>query len=349
LIAREDRLERTLVTGATGLVGYNILQALLGRRRSVRALVRTLDKGKMLLPEACDLVQSDVTDAAAVRRETEGCAVVYHPAGLPEQWLPDPAGFDQVNAGGTRNAVQAALGLGVRRFVYIRPYDILAGEASRELDESRLDPQPRPTPYERSKQAADREVVTALENGLPALFLHPAAVYGPGPCGSPGLDKAMAQLRDGSLSSLAPGGMGVVFVSHVGEGHVLAEELAPVGSRYILCEGCPTLTELARAVLAEAAGSAAARHGTASGGACRCLALRRRGALHRPADADRPRLADVPAGAGPSMQRQGAARAGMAANPPAPGDRADAGLSEGEMTAARRQDYVRSVRSLPPL
>jgi dihydroflavonol-4-reductase len=214
--------------------------------------VRSIDRGRELLPDACELVQGDITDATTLRRAMEGCPVVYHAAGLPEQWLPDPARFQAVNAGGTQKAVEAALAHGVRRFVYTSTIDILAGEAGREFDESRLDPQPRPTPYERSKQAADREVVTGLERGLPAIFLHPAAVYGPGPTGSSGLNKAIAQLRDGELPSLTPGGLGTVFAPDVGEGHVLAEELAAPGSRFILCEAYYTLTEIARAVLAEA-------------------------------------------------------------------------------------------------
>jgi nucleoside-diphosphate-sugar epimerase len=244
-------MDTTLVTGATGLVGYNIVQALLLRGRSVRALVRSIDKGKALLPEACELVQGDITDPAAVRRAMEGCTVVYHAAGLPEQWLPDPARFQQVNAGGTQNALEAALAHGVRRFVYTSTIDILAAERGGELHESQLDPNPRGTHYERSKQAADRQVVAALQRGLPAIFLHPAAVYGPGPAGSPGVNHLIAQLQHGRLPALTPGGFGLVFAPDVGEGHVLAEERAAVGSRYILCESYATLTELAEAVLTE--------------------------------------------------------------------------------------------------
>ncbi len=111
-------MDTTLVTGATGLVGYHIAQTLLQRGRCIRALVRSVDKGKALLPEACELVQGDITDPESVRRAMQGCSAVYHAAGLPEQWLPDPRRFQQVNVGGTQHAVDAALALGVRRFIY---------------------------------------------------------------------------------------------------------------------------------------------------------------------------------------------------------------------------------------
>src|SRR5512135_1179425 len=102
-------MDSPLVTGATGLVGYQIVQALLQRGRRVKALVRSIDKGRALLPEACELVQGDITDQAAVQRAMQGCSVVYHAAGLPEQWLSDPVVFHRVNVGGTQNALEAAL------------------------------------------------------------------------------------------------------------------------------------------------------------------------------------------------------------------------------------------------
>ena len=244
-------MNTTLVTGSTGLVGYHILQALMRRGYPVRVLVRSLDKARALLPEQCELVQGDITDQASVQHAMQGCSVVYHAAGLMEQWLPDVGLFQRVNVGGTQNAVDAALAQGVERFIYTSTFDVFAGQAGQVFDESILDPQPRGTYYERSKQAADQVVVAAMQHGLPAIFLHPAAVYGPGPSSSPGVNATIAQLQHGRLPALAPGGFGVVFAPDVGEGHVLAAELAPIGSRYILSEAYYTLTELAQAVFAE--------------------------------------------------------------------------------------------------
>src|SRR5690606_3033685 len=122
-----------------------------------------------------------------------------------------------------------------------------------ELVETRIDPHPKHTTYERSKQAADRVVVRALERGLDAVFLHPAAVYGPGPAGSPGVNDFVTKLRDGKVPAVPPGGMPVVFVDDVGEGHVRAEERADSGARFILSERYVTMKELGR-LAAEALG-----------------------------------------------------------------------------------------------
>jgi dihydroflavonol-4-reductase len=245
-------MDATLVTGSTGLIGYHIVQALLRRGRRVKVLVRSIDKARVLLPEVSEFVQGDITDRVAVRRAMEGCTVVYHTAGLHEQWLFDPALFDRVNVGGTENILEAALAHGVQRLIYTSTIDVFAGQPGQEFDESRLDPQPRGTYYERSKQKADQKVVAALQSGLPAIFLHPSVVYGPGPASSPGFNEAIKQVLQGQMPALPPGGCAVVFAPNVGEGHVLAEEHAAIGSRYILSQAYYTLKELAEITLAEA-------------------------------------------------------------------------------------------------
>ena len=90
-------METTLVTGATGLVGYNIVDALLKRNRRVRALVRSIEKGKRLLPVECELIQGDTTDKDSISNAMKDCSIVYHSAGFPEQWMKDNSIFQRVN------------------------------------------------------------------------------------------------------------------------------------------------------------------------------------------------------------------------------------------------------------
>jgi dihydroflavonol-4-reductase len=239
-----------LLTGATGLVGGSIARALLAAGRSVRALVRDPQRARRVVPEACELVAGDVTDPASLAPAIDGCRVVYHAAGLPEQWLPDVATFERVNVGGTANLIAAGLAARVERFVYSSTIDVFAAAPGAAYDESVIDPQPKGTAYERSKQAADRLVVAALERGLPAVFLHPSAVYGPVPAASPGLNDLIARLLRGEIPMLLPGGMPLVYAADVAAGHVLAETRAPVGARFILSESYHSLVDIARVVVA---------------------------------------------------------------------------------------------------
>lgn len=237
----------TLLTGGTGIVGNAIATELVRRSRRVRALVRSLERAAALLPKTCELVVGDVTDPASVAAAMNGCDVVYHAAGLPEQWLADPTTFTRVNVGGTRIVADAARAAGVTRFVYTSTIDVFACLPGVPFDEGTIAREPKPTAYERSKQEADRYVTGLLDDGFPVVFLHPSAVYGPVPAASPGLNQLVVDLARGKIPMLLPGGMPVVYAPDVALGHVLAESQPP-GSRFILSESYWELVGLARAV-----------------------------------------------------------------------------------------------------
>lgn len=244
-------MQTTLVTGATGNVGNAIARALVDERRPVRALVRDPERARGLLPDPVELVRGDVTDPRSVAAAVAGVGTVFHAAGLPEQWLPDPETFTRVNVGGTRNLLEAARDAGVARFVYTSTIDVFAWRPGTPFDESVLDPEPKHTHYERSKQAADRLVQDAVEAGFPAVFLHPSAVYGTSPTTSPGVNDLLCRLVKGEIPMLLPGTMPVVFADDVARGHLAAEQAAP-GSRYILSESVWALPALAAEMAAAA-------------------------------------------------------------------------------------------------
>ncbi|MBI2424481.1 MAG: NAD-dependent epimerase/dehydratase family protein [Candidatus Hydrogenedentes bacterium] len=237
-------MSTTLVTGGTGLVGYNVIRALQRRGRTVRALVRNRERGELLLPEGCLIAEGDVTLPDTLESAVEGCDSVYHCAGLPEQWLKQPQRFHEVNVGGTRNVLDAAARAKVKTVVYTSTIDVFKAAQGAAYDESVIDDRPKGTHYERSKQEADRVAVDFLGRGLDVRFLHPSGVFGPGPAGSPGINQLIVDLSKGQLPMLLPGGFPVVYSEDVGEGHVLAEEKGVPGGRYILSDIYFTLTEI---------------------------------------------------------------------------------------------------------
>jgi len=241
--------KQTLVTGGTGMVGHFIVQSLLRRGHRVRALVRSLDKGRRLLPD-CELIEGDVTAPATLAPAVAGCDWVFHAAGFPEQWMKDHQTFDRINADGTANMVAAARTANVARFIFTSTIDVFTWRPGASYDESELDPAPKTTLYERSKQRADQIVADAVASGLDAVFLHPSAVYGPAASDSPGVNELIVKLWTHKVPGLLPGGFPVVFGPDAGEGHVLAAERAQPGARFILSERYHSLTDQARAMLA---------------------------------------------------------------------------------------------------
>ncbi len=240
----------SLVTGATGLVGFHIVEALLRAGDRPRVLVRNPDRARALFGESVELVLGDVTDEATVLAALPGVDTVFHVAGHPEQWLKDIGAFERVNVGGTRNVVSACRRADVQRLVYTSTIDVFEAAHGKRFNEDVLATQPKGTPYERSKQKADQVVAQAVAEGLDAVFIHPAAVYGPGPAQSRGINDFVKDLKAGKIPALLPGGMPVVFASDVGEAQVRASRRACAGDRFILSERFVTLRDLAVAATA---------------------------------------------------------------------------------------------------
>ena len=243
-------MSRVLITGATGTVGYPIARDLVARGDEVRALVRDIDRARKLVPEGVEPVLGDVADRASIDRAVADCELVFHAAGLPEQWRLDTDDFQRVNVDGTRNLAEAALAAGARRFVYTSTIDVFRWTPGRPFDESVIDPDPRPTFYERSKQEADRLVVGIAGRGLDTVFLHPAAVYGPVPALFTGANDFLVRLATGKIPMLLPGGMPVVYSEDVGRAHIEAADRAAAGSRFIVADRYLTLAEMAASVAA---------------------------------------------------------------------------------------------------
>ncbi len=228
----------TLITGSTGLIGFNIAEQLLAKNRKVRVLVRNVEKAKQVLPSACEFYQGDITDIGSIEKAMQDVAIIYHCAGLPEQWLKSNTTFDIINANGTKNIVDIALKNKVNKFIYTSTIDVFKAGKGEQFDESIIDDQPKGTYYERSKQKADKIVTDALQKGLQAIFLHPSGVYGYGPknTGEAGLNGLLIKYYKKELPAILPGGMPVVYSTDVASGHILAEEKAKTGARYILSE-----------------------------------------------------------------------------------------------------------------
>jgi dihydroflavonol-4-reductase len=243
---------KILVTGATGLVGHAIAKKLAAKGETVTALVRDPDAAARKL-SGVSLVRGDIVHPASLAPAMRDVELVFHAAGMPEQWQPDEGIFDRVNRGGTANVLEAALAAGVRRVVYTSTMDVFAAETGGTLVETNLDPEPKHTAYERSKQAADREAERVRAKGLEVVHVNPSAVYGPSPVPQVALNGFFVRLLNRQIPMLPPGGMSVVYVDGVAEAHLAAADRGKSGERYLVSDGFVTNAELAQ-VIAEAGG-----------------------------------------------------------------------------------------------
>src|ERR1700676_5289020 len=105
----------TLVTGASGFVGWHVARLLIERGHRVRALVRASSN----IPDLdVERVTGDLRDPASLKSAVIGCGLLFHVAADYRLWSKHPEELYQSNVEGTRNMLSAAKAAGVERVVY---------------------------------------------------------------------------------------------------------------------------------------------------------------------------------------------------------------------------------------
>ena len=247
-----------VITGASGLVGGNLVRALLAQDRPVRALVHR-DR-RALNGLDVETVGADLTDPASLERAFHGAQVVYHLASSISIRMDNWEELQRVNVEGTRNVIEASLRCGVEKLVYFSSIHAYRQEPfNLPLDEDRLLlTDNRIPPYERSKAVAEGLARQAPERGLATVIIVPTAILGPYDYYPSYLGQALQMLAGGHIPALVRGGYDWVDVRDVVAGAVQAERLGRSGSRYILSGHWRSLRELAQ-VSAEITGKPAPR------------------------------------------------------------------------------------------
>ncbi|HEV3136569.1 MAG TPA: NAD-dependent epimerase/dehydratase family protein [Pirellulales bacterium] len=115
----------TLVTGATGLVGNNVVRHLLASGRAVRVLAREEADPRPLAGLDVEVARGDIRDRQAVVRAVRGTGCVVHAAARVQIGWTDLATARAVNVEGTRNIAAAAHAEAVT-LVHISSLDALA-------------------------------------------------------------------------------------------------------------------------------------------------------------------------------------------------------------------------------
>jgi nucleoside-diphosphate-sugar epimerase len=225
---------RYLVTGATGLVGSHLIDALMTCGHEVRALVRQLTIADGLRRRGVEACLGDLTDEAVLPAAVEDRDVVVHCAGVV-QTAGEHRDLWPVNVTATERLLAASATAGVRRFVHLSSVAVY-GPAPQPIVE---DTPKRPTgPYGKSKWAAEEAVWRHHAGGLPAVALRPCAIYG-------GRDRhawpMLARLGRLPVLPLPAGGRRLLDLVHVSDviDAVLAAAttLAAAGRAYNLTDG----------------------------------------------------------------------------------------------------------------
>jgi UDP-glucose 4-epimerase len=170
--------ERILITGASGFVGFHLIEAALAKGLEVTAAVRPSSKIDHLRVLPVKFVTPDFTSVGSLRATLEAGQYQYviHAAGTVK--AKDEAAYNAANADVTRNLAEAIAQakLPFRKLVFLSS---LAAQGPGVNAEAicEEDPAQPISPYGKSKLLAE-QYLRAMP-GLPTVVLRPTAVYGP--------------------------------------------------------------------------------------------------------------------------------------------------------------------------
>ena len=175
-----------LVTGADGFIGSHLVEMLVGKGYSVKALSQynSFNHWGWLEDIDCldqiEVLNGDVRDPHFCKRITKDVDVIYHLAALiaiPYSYVA-PDSYVDTNIKGTLNICQAALENGIERIIHTSTSEVYGTAQYVPINEEHpLQPQ---SPYSASKIAADAMAMSFYNTfELPVTTVRPFNTDGP--------------------------------------------------------------------------------------------------------------------------------------------------------------------------
>ncbi len=228
---------KVFLTGATGLLGYNIVNELLENGYDVTALVRSREKGTGILPPSVKMIQGDLQDTAGFAHSLKGMDLLIHAGACYGEYYRTGKTdtLTAVNVNGTRNLLKTAYEQAIRSAVFISSAAVLKTEVNGVVDETAPYTDDE-DPYFKSKIEAEKEVYRFLgsHRDMRIVLLLPAVMLGPGDRGpTPNGNFVLNYLKE-NYKFIIPGSNRIADARDVAETAVSVIKRGKSGERYII-------------------------------------------------------------------------------------------------------------------
>lgn len=242
-------MAKALVTGASGFIGARLVRNLVERGDEVKAFIRPTASRSALKGLPVEIAEGDITIEHTVYRALAGCDRVYHVAAAYRMWDPDPQKILDPAIAGTRGVLEAIK----KRGSQIKRVVVTSSIAA-------VGTNPRPEPVDEdfafnledseiyiiAKRRAE-ELALSMAKELPIVVVNPCGVFGPGdarPTPSGALVTKYLNWRGPIPFPASAGGISIVDVDDVCQGHIGAMEKGRLGERYLLGGDNLTFTQI---------------------------------------------------------------------------------------------------------
>lgn len=230
-----------LVMGASGFLGSHVTRQLVARGDQVRVWVRESSSTVAFDDLDVERRHGDLADDEGLRTAMKDVDTVFYCIVDARAWLRDPTPLYATNVEALRHVLDAAVEVGVPKFVFCSTVGTIGLSASGPADET--------TPHnwralggayvDSRIQAEDLVLRYHREFGLPAVVLNVGTTFGPrdhGPTPHGALVRSAALHRMPAYAKSAS--MEVVGIEDAARAFLLAEERGRPGERYIISERC---------------------------------------------------------------------------------------------------------------
>lgn len=227
---------KTLITGASGLLGNHLTRELLSRGHQLRVMIENENAAQGLEELGVERIVCDIRDPLQVKGCASGMDVVIHAAASTTVWPNHSDKVYEVNVRGTENLIEESLQSAVKRFIFV-------GSACAFGWGNRQSPGTEHTNYGRfnyqidyyeTKLMAQLAVLKAVrERGLPAVVVNPTFMVGPHDY-KLNAARLIHSIIHRKVPGFPPGGRNFVFAKDVAVAICNAIEMGSIGECYIL-------------------------------------------------------------------------------------------------------------------
>lgn len=236
----------SLVSGANGHLGNNLVRLLLQKGIPVRATVRNINNKKPFEGMDCEVMEADITNKASFVKALQGVDTFYAVGASFKLWASDPKKeIYDVNIQGTRNTIEAAAEAGVKRIVYISSIAALDYTKLPTKESNGYNPDRRDMYYNSKNDGEKLAFELAGKLGIELVSVMPSAMIGSEAFLPLNVSYNVLKLI---LNRQIPVDTKITLnwidVNDVAEGCYLAAQKGRAGERYILAnERCMTITD----------------------------------------------------------------------------------------------------------
>lgn len=243
-------IKHAFVTGATGLLGNNLVRALLKENIHVTALVRSMDKAQKQFGNLpIHFVQGDILNPKSYQSYLSDCDSLFHTAAFFRDSHKGGKHWQELydtNITGTKNLLQAAYDAGIRQMVHTSSIAVLKGQPNQLIDETMSRSPDTKIDYYRSKILSENAAKDFLTEH-PDLFLAfvlPGSMYGPSDMGPTSTGQMILNYMQQKLPGIIKASYSVVDARDVADIHIRAIKYGRKGERYLAAGQYMTMKEL---------------------------------------------------------------------------------------------------------